>query len=72
MLELRGWSHHIWYTWDITDKKMTKEEIKALQAEIEEYEKKLVGVHERRVRIDGYFEDTVKKMLKLHRLAIKG
>jgi hypothetical protein len=46
----------------MTDKKMTKKEIEALQAEIEEYEKKPVGAHERRVRIDGNFEDAVKKM----------
>lgn len=46
----------------MADKKMTKKEIEALQAEIEEYGKKPVGAHERRVRIDGSFEDAVKKM----------
>lgn len=46
----------------MADKKLSKKEVQKLQAEIEEYEKKPVGAHERRVRIDGSFENAVKKM----------
>ncbi|MCA9343527.1 hypothetical protein KC947_01075 [Candidatus Saccharibacteria bacterium] len=46
----------------MTDKKPTKKEIEALQAQIEAYQAKPVRENERRVRIGGSFEDAVKKM----------
>lgn len=50
------------YTRHMSDEKPTKEEIKALQADVEVYMEKPVRENERRVRIGGTFEDNVKKM----------
>lgn len=46
----------------MTNKKPTKKEIEALEAQIEAYQAKPVRESERRVRIGGSFEDAVKKM----------
>lgn len=46
----------------MNDKKPTKKEIEALEAQIEAYQAKPVRENERRVRIGGSFEDAVKKM----------
>ena len=52
----------VWYTDDMSHKKPTEDEIKALQADVEAYMEKPVRENERRVRISGTFEDNVKKM----------
>ena len=45
-----------------TDDKPTREEIKALEAQIKHDQEKPVAEHERRVRIGGTFDDAVKTM----------
>ena len=47
-----------------TDDKPTEEEIKELEAQIKHDQEKPVAEHERRVRIDGTFDDAVKTMAK--------
>lgn len=47
-----------------TDDKPNEEEIKALEAQIKHDQEKPVAEHERRVRIDGTFDDAVKTMAK--------
>lgn len=42
--------------------KLTKKEIKDLEAQVKAYQEKPVRENERRVRIGGSFEDAVKKM----------
>ena len=41
--------------------KLTKKEIKDLEAQVKAYQEKPVRENERRVRIGGSFEDAVKK-----------
>lgn len=46
------------------DPKLTKKEIKALEAQIKSDQEKPVRENERRVRIGGNFKDAVKEMAK--------
>lgn len=48
----------------MTDPKLTKKEIKALEAQIKRDQEKPVRENERRVRIGGSFKDAIKKMAK--------
>jgi len=47
-----------------TGKKPTKEEIKALEAQIKRDQERLVRENERRVRVGAKFKDAVKEMSK--------
>ena len=48
----------------MTDNKLTKKEIAALEARIKADQEKPVRENERRVRVGGDFKDAVKKMAK--------
>ena len=48
----------------MTDPKLTKKEIKALETQIKSDQEKPVRENERRVRIGGDFQDAVKKIVK--------
>lgn len=48
----------------MTDKKLSKKEIEALQAQINTDQEKPVRENERRVRIGLNFQDAIKKMSK--------
>jgi hypothetical protein len=48
----------------MADKKISRKEIKALQAEIEEYEKKPVRTNERRLKLNMSFDEAVGKIVK--------
>jgi len=48
----------------MTDPKLTKKEVEALEAQIKADQEKPVRENERRVRIGGNFKDAIKKMAK--------
>lgn len=48
----------------MADKKMTKQEVEQLQAEIKEYEKKSVRANERRLKLNMSFDEAVGRIVR--------
>jgi hypothetical protein len=51
----------------MADKKMTKKEVEALQAEIKRYEKRPLAPREKRLKLPMSFDDAINKIVKAAR-----
>lgn len=54
----------VWYTWDMADKKMTKKEIEALEAQIKADQAKPVCTSEKRLKLNMSFDEAISRIAR--------